>query len=100
MNKLILNSCRFTEEGSITLGCNTSERDGQIVFFVEDTGGGIPENRKNNLYTWFDDPEDMADEAELDLSICQRLAQKIGGALELDELYAKGTRMLLILPLK
>ena len=91
---------RFTEEGSITLGCNTSERDGQIVFFVEDTGGGIPENRKNNLYTWFDDPEDMADEAELDLSICQRLAQKIGGALELDELYAKGTRMLLILPLK
>ena len=100
LNKLILNSCRFTEEGSITLGCNTSERDGQIVFFVEDTGGGIPENRKNNLYTWFDDPEDMADEAELDLSICQRLAQKIGGALELDELYAKGTRMLLILPLK
>ena len=51
VNKLILNSCRFTEEGSITLGCNTSERDGQIVFFVEDTGGGIPENRKNNLYT-------------------------------------------------
>jgi K+-sensing histidine kinase KdpD len=100
VNKLILNSCRFTEEGSITLGCNISERDGQIVFFVEDTGGGIPENRKNNLYTWFDDPEDMADEAELDLSICQRLAQKIGGALELDELYAKGTRMLLILPLK
>jgi signal transduction histidine kinase len=100
LNKLILNSCRFTEEGSITLGCNTSERDGQIVFFVEDTGGGIPENRKNNLYTWFDDPEDMADEAELDLSICQRLAQEIGGALELDELYAKGTRMLLILPLK
>ena len=100
LNKLIMNSCRFTEEGSITLGCNTSERDGQIVFFVEDTGGGIPENRKNNLYTWFDDPEDMADEAELDLSICQRLAQKIGGALELDELYAKGTRMLLILPLK
>ena len=42
----------------------------------------------------------MADEAELDLSICQRLAQKIGGALEWDELYAKGTRMLLILPLK
>ena len=100
INKLILNSCRFTEEGSVTLGCNTTENVRQITFFVEDTGGGIPENRKKNLYTWFEDPEDMADEAELDLSICQRLARKLGGALEHDETYVKGTRMLLILPLK
>lgn len=100
INKLILNSCRFTEEGSVTLGCNTTENVRQITFFVEDTGGGIPENRKKNLYTWFEDPEDMADEAELDLSICQRLARKLGGVLEHDETYVKGTRMLLILPLK
>jgi signal transduction histidine kinase len=101
INKLILNSCRFTEEGSITVGCNTSERVGQIVFFVEDTGGGIPENRVDNLFSWFDTPDDMNDEAELDLSICQRLAQKLGGALEYDTTYhSGGTRMLLILPLK
>ena len=100
INKLILNSCRFTEEGSVTLGCNTTENVRQITFFVEDTGGGIPENRKKNLYTWFEDPEDMADEAELDLSICQRLARKLGGVLEHDETYVKGTRMLLVLPLK
>ena len=100
INKLILNSCRFTEEGSITLGCNTTENVRQITFFVEDTGGGIPENREKNLYTWFEDPEDMADEAELDLSICQRLARKLGGVLEHDETYVKGTRMLLVLPLK
>lgn len=101
INKLILNSCRFTEEGSITVGCNTSESVGQIIFFVEDTGEGIPDNRVNNLFSWFDSPEDMNDEAELDLSICQRLAQKLGGALEYDTTYtAKGTRMLLILPVK
>ena len=100
INKLILNSCRFTEEGSVTLGCNTTENVRQITFFVEDTGGGIPENRKKNLYTWFEDPEDMADEAELDLSICQRLARKLGGVLEHDETYVKGTRMLLVLPIK
>ena len=100
INKLILNSCRFTEEGFVTLGCNTTENVRQITFFVEDTGGGIPENRKNNLFSWFEDPEDMADEAELDLSICQRLARKLGGALEHDESYVKGTRILLILPLK
>ena len=42
----------------------------------------------------------MFDEAELDLSICQRLAQKLGGELRIDPLYGKGTRVLLLLPIK
>ncbi len=100
LNKLIQNSCRFTEEGSITVGCNTSERIGQILFFVKDTGRGIPQSRMNNLFSWFEEPDEMKDMAELDLSICQKLAQKLGGVLQLDPMFQKGTRMLLILPLK
>jgi len=100
LNKLIQNSCRFTEEGAITVGCNTSERIGQILFFVKDTGRGIPQNRMNNLFSWFEEPDEMKDMAELDLSICQKLAQKLGGVLQLDPMQQSGTRMLLILPLK
>lgn len=101
LNKLILMSCRFTEEGEILVGCNTSEHTDSLTIYVADTGGGIPENRKKNMYTWFDNPEDMNDEAELDLSICQRVAQKLGGVLLLDDKYARrGTRMMLVLPLK
>ena len=98
---LILNACRFTEHGEVLVGCNTREYADRITFFVEDTGGGIPENRLNNLFTWFDNPEDMNDEVELDLAVCQRVAQKLGGMLVRDEHYQRqGTRMLLVLPLK
>ena len=101
LNKLILMSCRFTEKGEILVGCNTSEHADCLTIYVADTGGGIPENRKKNMYTWFDHPEDMNDEAELDLSICQRVAQKLGGGLYLDEKYSRqGTRMMLVLPMK
>lgn len=100
LNKLILNACRFTQEGDIMVGCNTTESPGYLTIFVSDSGGGIPEHRKDNIFTFFDDPADMMDEAELDLSICQRLAQKLGGDLLIDQYHLKGTRVLLLLPLK
>ncbi len=101
LNKLILNACRFTEQGEVLVGCNTREYDDRMVFYVEDTGGGIPENRLNKMFSWFETPEDMNDEVELDLSICQQIAHKLGGMLVRDEQYQRqGTRMLLVLPLK
>lgn len=101
LNKLIINSCRFTEVGEIQVGCNTSENADSLTIFVEDTGVGIPENRLSKLFTWFEEPDDMNDEAELDLSICQRIAQKLGGSIRRDDHYPRrGTRILFILPLR
>lgn len=100
LNKLILNACRFTEVGEIVVGCNLSENVDCLTIFIEDTGVGVPENRRNKLFTWFDQPDDMQDEVELDLSICQRISQKIGGTLFMDEHYQRrGTRFVLLLPL-
>lgn len=101
INKLILNACRFTEEGEVLVGCNVSEHVGRLTFFVEDTGVGVPENRLNNLFSWFDDPDNMNDEVEIDLSICHRVAQKLGGKLFMDTNYQRhGTRFVLLLPLR
>ena len=101
LNKLILNACRFTEVGEVIVGCNTSENTDRLTIFVEDTGQGVPENRRNNLFTWFEEPDDMNDAAELDLSICYRLAQKMGGVLYMDDNYMrKGSRFVFILPLR
>lgn len=101
LNKLIVNACRFTEEGSITVGCNTNEYAGWLTVFVNDTGVGIPENRIEKLFSWFESPVEGIDAAELDLSICQRLAEKLGGKMVMDANYNRqGTRMLLLLPLK
>jgi len=101
LNKLILNACRFTEVGEVLVGCNTSENTDCLTIFVEDTGVGVPESRLQKLFTWFEAPEDMADEVELDLSICYRVAQKMGGRLYMDQNYhRKGTRFVFILPLR
>ena len=100
VNKLIMNACRFTEQGEVTVGCNTSEQVGLLTIFVSDTGVGIPASRLNSLFSWFEKPDDLMDDAELDLSICQRLAQKLGGIVRVDTHQQNGTRMLLQLPLK
>ncbi len=100
LNKLVINACKFTEEGEITVGCHTKGRDNFLTIYVSDTGQGIPEGRLGNIFTYFEEPDNLADEAELDLSICQRLAEKLGGELIYDETYQNGTRLLLVLPLK
>lgn len=101
LNKLILNACRFTEVGEVMVGCNISEHTDRLTIFVEDTGNGVPENRRNNLFTWFESPDDVADEVEIDLSICHKIIQKIGGKLYMDDNYQRrGTRFVLILPLR
>lgn len=101
LNKLILNACRFTEVGEVVVGCNLSENTGSLTIFVEDTGVGVPENRRNNLFSWFESPDDIQDDVEIDLSICRRVAQKIGGELIMDENYQRrGTRFVLIVPLR
>jgi signal transduction histidine kinase len=100
MNKLVVNACRFTEKGTITIGCNTKERMDCLVLYVSDTGGGIPENRLNNMFTYFEKPDDIKDEVELDLSICHRVAEELGGELYRDDRYEHGTRMVLVLPIQ
>lgn len=100
LNKLIQNACRFTEKGEVTVGCNVSEYTGRLTIFVSDTGVGVPESRVNSLFTWFDAPDDMMDEAELDLSICRKLAEKLGGQMMHDNQQSSGTRMVVVLPLK
>ncbi len=100
LNKLVVSACRFTRKGEIVVGCNKSDSDGLFTFYVQDTGAGIPLDRKNHMFSWFENPSDMNDVVELDLSIAQRLALRVGGYLRYDEYYQLGTRMILVLPLK
>lgn len=100
LNKLVLTACKFTKKGEVAVGCHHLEGTHQLVFFVEDTGGGIPQDRRAFMYTWFEQPDEMADNTEFDLSVAQRLASKIGGYLQLDESYQKGTRMEFVLPVR
>lgn len=89
VSKLIFNACKFTKEGEITVGCR-KVNDHQYSIYVKDTGAGIPENRRNHVFSWFEQPEDLRNDAEIDLSIAQKLAMKVGGLLRLED-TEKGT---------
>jgi K+-sensing histidine kinase KdpD len=100
VSKLVINACKFTEEGEVVLGCNTTEHPDRLTIYVRDTGQGIPENRLGSIFTYFEKPDDLQDEAELDLSVCGRIAENLGGQLRHDARYQNGTRLMLILPLR
>lgn len=100
LNKLLYCACRFTKQGEISVGCHCDDTRHQLTFYVQDTGGGIPEARKAYVFRWFENPDVMAEETEFDLSVAQRLASKIGGYLRYDETYTRGTRMEFVLPVR
>jgi signal transduction histidine kinase len=100
LNKLVVLACKFTKEGEITVGCRYEEDSHRLTFVVQDTGGGIPEGRGDALFNWYNDPDDVFDETEIDLSVSQKLASKLGGFLHWDETYKNGTRMEFVLPVR
>ena len=100
LNKLVVLACRFTKKGEITVGCRYEEDSHRLTFVVQDTGGGIPEERGDALFNWYNDPDDVFDETEIDLSVSQKLASKVGGLLHWDETYKNGTRIEFILPVR
>ena len=101
INKLVGMSCEYTKKGEITLSCRRGDPSHLLVFSVQDTGGAtIPEDRRAFLFNWFDNPNEFCEPTEFDLSVVQRMAQKVGGYLRYDETWTKGTRMEFTLPVR
>jgi signal transduction histidine kinase len=99
---LTTNAVKFTEQGSVTIGCEARTRN-KLEFSVSDTGRGIPADA---LPTLFDPFRQRANRSEyafssagLGLSICQQLVQAMGGELKVDTELGKGTRFSFVLDL-
>lgn len=93
MLNLSTNALRYTEHGSVSIGC--IEHDTNLVeFWVEDTGRGIPDNVLSMLFDGFR-PASMGmrfSSAGLGLAICRNLIEKMGSRLTVDTAVDQGTR--------
>ena len=106
LNNFLSNALKFTSQGAIEIRAELIERANaaeRIRFSVEDSGIGIsPENQKQ-LFQPFSqgDPEASrrAGGTGLGLTICRRLAELMGGSVEMVSELGKGTTMLLTLSL-
>ena len=92
------NAVKFTEEGEITIGVKTEKTKDNICtlhFWVKDTGIGIPDEQKKNLFKEFSQADASTTRkyggSGLGLTISKRLVEMMGGQIWLDSTAGKGS---------
>jgi PAS domain S-box-containing protein len=101
---LLSNALKFTPAGSVTMTASYDTRVRQVAIAVKDTGVGIPEEDQVKVFEDFrqldSSPARGYGGTGLGLSICRRLAQILGGTIELDSVQGRGSTFTLRLPAK
>jgi len=90
---LIANAIRYTDKGGVLVGCR--RRPGRVRIEVWDTGRGIPEDRRQEIFQQFR----RLDEAEpgpmhgvgLGLSIVERACKVLGAVIDLRSVPGRGS---------
>ena len=99
---LISNAVKFTETGSITV--DASEKKGQVVFSIQDTGIGIPRSELKTIFDEFRQVDGSTTRRHegtgLGLAICRRLAHLLGGEISVTSVPAEGSIFTLVLPIE
>ncbi len=98
---LISNSIKFTESGGVKIKAYKKGRT-YVQVDVIDTGEGIPESEKKNVFKRFRrvNTEKKREGSGLGLSITKKIIEFHGGKIKFDSSLGKGTRFYFILPIK
>jgi PAS domain S-box-containing protein len=107
---LVKNAIKYTNQGTIEFGyylkkgtADTGSREGELTFFVRDTGIGIPANRQEAVFERFIQA-DIADiharqGAGLGLSIAKAYVELLGGRIWLESTEGVGSTFYFTHPL-
>ena len=103
-SNLLSNAIKFTEDGSVHVRSGILPgRPNWVWIEVEDSGCGVPKERSEAIF----DPFEQADRGSarrhdgtgLGLAICRRMAELMGGEINLKRTGPDGTTFVVILPL-
>lgn len=97
ISNFVNNAIKFTLEGSITVGYIL--REGEIEFYVRDTGMGIDEEMQSKIFGRFVKLNNFIHGTGLGLSICQSIVQQLGGRIGVESEPGKGSRFWFTHPL-
>jgi signal transduction histidine kinase/CheY-like chemotaxis protein len=104
---LIGNALKFTDSGYVEFGCrlaNEQVKKGKadIVFFVKDTGVGIPNSMRDAVFNRFvkieHDISKLYGGTGLGLTIAKNLTEMLEGKIWFESLQGKGTEFYVSLP--
>jgi CheY-like chemotaxis protein len=91
---LLVNAFKFTEKGTIQAGCKLDENN-NLVFYVSDTGIGIPADKHNKIFEHFTQLDygitRLYGGAGLGLSIVKGLLNLLDGEIWLESEPGKGS---------
>lgn len=99
---LLSNAHKFTSSGRIGIEIDLADDGGSIIVCVTDTGIGISEDFKSEMYKSFTQEDDSSTRryggTGIGLSICYSTAKYMGGKITCFSEKGVGTRMVLELP--
>jgi PAS domain S-box-containing protein len=100
LSNLVKNAIKYTQKGTIEFGFST--REGELVFFVKDTGIGIPKDRQEAIFERFIQVDitskRISDGAGLGLSISKAFVKLLKGRIWVESEEGKGSSFYFTLP--
>ena len=96
ISNFVNNAMKFTSEGSIHVGYKL--KDGELEFYVEDTGIGIEKEQLPHIFERFVKLNSFVHGTGLGLSICQSIVEQLGGRIGVDSEKGKGSRFWFTIP--
>jgi PAS domain S-box-containing protein len=97
---LLGNAIKFTELGGVTLRATCSECE--LRFEIADTGIGIDSSRLDDIFDEFRQYEQPGvakpEGAGLGLPVSRRLAERLGGRIEVESVLGRGSTFTLVVP--
>ena len=100
LTNLVKNAIKFTDHGSIEIGCNVKSPG--IEFFVKDTGIGLREEQKQIVFERFRQGNESLvrnfEGAGLGLSISKGFIELLGGKIWVESEYGEGSTFYFTLP--
>jgi CheY-like chemotaxis protein/anti-sigma regulatory factor (Ser/Thr protein kinase) len=101
MDNLLNNAIKFTHEGSVEFGYELTS-DGKLLFYVKDTGIGIPDDQQENIFERFRQGDDTTSRdyegTGLGLTISKNLVELMGGKMWMDATQGEGSAFYFTLP--
>lgn len=99
LTNFLTNACKHTSQGEIVLDCNVDEAAKTVKFSVTDTGEGVSEDIRHDLFNRFVH-RGTSDSHGIGLDICKTIADKMDGSVGLDMDYYDGARFYFMLQLE
>ena len=107
LSHLLDNAVKYTDQGSVRFGvsCRPNEMDRKkitLVFFIIDTGKGIPNDKLKDVFNPFSHSDDSSDKSNLGigLSLCKKSATVMESDIKIKSQVGEGTQVQFSVPLE